>query len=130
MLNSMAASMARRGRGQSWILTTTGSSSGQRRDVVVTPVDVDGVRYLVAPYGARPWVGNLRATPKATLARGGASIRFTGVEVDGQEAGLALAKYYAENERYVGDYMDVAGDKTITDFVAASERYPVFRVET
>ena len=126
----IGTAMARRGRGANWVLSTVGASSGQRRDVLVTPVEVDDTRYLVAPYGERPWVRNLRANPKATLARGGASIRITAVEVDSEEAGRALAKYYTENKRYVGDYMDISGDKTITDFIAAADRYPVFRLET
>ena len=130
LANRAAATMARRGRGANWILTTIGSKTGERREVVVTPVEVETVRYLVAPFGPSAWVGNLRANPKATLARGGASIRVTAVEVEADEGGRALAKYYSENAKDVGEYMDVSGDKTITDFVAAADRYPVFRLET
>ena len=128
--NRFGALLARRGMGQNWILTTTGATSGERRDVVITPVEIEGRRYLVAPYGATAWVRNLRSHPRATLSHGGASIRIIATEVGDEEAGRALAKYYADNRKYVAEYMDVPGDKTITDFIAAADRYPVFRADT
>jgi deazaflavin-dependent oxidoreductase (nitroreductase family) len=126
--NRITTAMAKRGKGPAWVLTTIGRSSGERRDVPVTPVDCDGHRYLVAPYGEVAWVRNLRKTPHATLRRGGASVRVDAVPVEGQEAAAALSKYYAENEKYVKSYIDIPGDGTNTDFLLASDRYPVFRI--
>ena len=129
-INRMAAAMARRGKGSSWILSTTGRTSGERRDFVITPVTVDDTRYLVGPYGEVSWVKNVRANPKATLARGGATVRVTATEIDGDEAARALAKYYKENAKYVAPFMDIPGDKTITDFQSVQGNYPVFRCES
>jgi deazaflavin-dependent oxidoreductase (nitroreductase family) len=41
-------------------LTVVGRSSGRPRTVPVIPVEVDGVSYLVSPYGESDWVRNLR----------------------------------------------------------------------
>lgn len=132
-VNRLVTVMARRGMGASWIVSTTGRTSGARRDFVITPVTYDGVRYLVAPYGEVSWVKNVRADPHVTLSRGDVKLRATASEVSGEEAGHALGKYYAENLRYVAKYMDIPGDHgdhTITDFVAVVYRYPVFRIDS
>jgi deazaflavin-dependent oxidoreductase (nitroreductase family) len=129
-INRLMSSLARRGIGQSWVLSTTGRTSGERRDFVITPVTYDGDRYLVAPYGDVSWVKNVRANPRATLSRGGVSLRITAVEVDGDEAAHALAKYYAENSKYVAEFVEIPGDHTITDFHAVAEKYPVFKATT
>lgn len=127
--NAVGKRLAKRGMGRSWVLTTIGRSSGERREVVITPVEVDDERYLVACYGPVAWVHNVRANPKATLLHGGASTRIAAVEVHEMEAGKALAKYYAENKKYVDSFMDIPGDKTVYDFAAVAHRYPVFRIE-
>ena len=127
-VNRLMKQLVNRGKTGSWLLTTIGRKSGERRTVPVTPVEVGGERYIVAPYGAVAWVQNIRAEPKASISHGGASTLITAEEVTGGEAGRALAKYYRENEKYVGDYMDIPGDKTGTDFNSVTYLYPVFRV--
>lgn len=127
MANRFMTSLINRGKSDSWLLTTIGHSSGERRTVPVTPVEVGGQRYLVAPYGDRAWVKNIRANPKASLSRGGVSIRITAEEVKPDRTGQILSMYYTANEKYVGDFMQIPGDKTITDFTAVASQYPVFR---
>jgi deazaflavin-dependent oxidoreductase (nitroreductase family) len=129
MTNRFVALLAKRGKGRAWELTTTGRKSGQKRRVMVTPVIVDEIEYLVAPYGSVGWVLNLRASDRATLARGGAISRVKAVEVVGEEAGKALAKYYHENAKYVADFFDLSTNPTIVDFTRIAEKHPVFRVE-
>lgn len=41
-------------------LTVPGRSTGRPRAVPVIPVEVDGVSYLVSPFGESDWVRNLR----------------------------------------------------------------------
>ena len=41
--------------------------SKQPQKIPVTPIDVDGVKYLVAAYGETQWVKNVRANPNAAL---------------------------------------------------------------
>jgi deazaflavin-dependent oxidoreductase (nitroreductase family) len=130
LVNKLVTFLVNRGKTDSWILATTGRVSGNRHEVPVTPVEVDGVKYLCAPYGRVGWVRNIEAQPQATMKHGGASIRFTAEPVEGEEAGRAFAKYYADNKKYIDPYVAIAGDKTITDFTAATRRYPVFKVAT
>jgi len=129
LINRFAAIMAKADRGPAWRLTTKGRKSGERRHTMVTPVTIDETDYLVAPYGAVNWVLNLRASDRATLVRGRATSRVKAVEVHGEEAGRALARYYHENEKYVAEFFDLAQHPTIIDFTRVVERYPVFRVE-
>lgn len=119
--------MARRGIGRTEILTTTGRSSGEPRAVPVSPIEVDGVEYIVAPYGPVGWVLNVRADPMAMLRHGSTSRRVRLEEVEGQPAAAVVAAYHAR-ERYARAYMDVPENPVIEDFAARSDRFPVFRV--
>lgn len=127
VINRAASTLARLGRGPSWELTVTGRRSGEPQTVPVTPVELNGSRYLVAPYGAVGWVHNIRAAGEATLRRGGSTDRITVTEVDAEEAGPVLAAYHHALERVVGAYFDVPKDPTVEDFVAAAADHPVFR---
>lgn len=127
--NRFVAFQAKRGKGPAWKLTTTGRKSGERRSVMVSPITVDGTEYLVAPYGPVSWVLNLRAADRATLARGSTTSRVKAVEVHGEEAGMALTKYYHEYTKYVADYFDLAANPTIVDFTRVAHLHPVFRIE-
>ena len=50
--------MRLQGRGVA-TLTVVGRRTGVLRKVPVIPVEVDGSRYLVSPYGESEWVRNL-----------------------------------------------------------------------
>src|SRR5450756_694001 len=39
-------------------LTVSGRRTGRARTVPVIPIEVDGIRYLVSPYGESQWVRN------------------------------------------------------------------------
>jgi deazaflavin-dependent oxidoreductase (nitroreductase family) len=127
--NRYVSLRAKRGKGPAWELSTTGRKSGAKRRVMVTPVTVDETEYLVAPYGSVSWVLNLRSLDRATLSHGSAISRVKAVEVDGDEAGKALAKYYHENAKHVADYFELAENPTIVDFTRVIEHHPVFRIE-
>jgi deazaflavin-dependent oxidoreductase (nitroreductase family) len=127
-VNSVVGFMSKRGKGPASQLAVTGRTTGERRIVVVTPVRIEGTTYIVAPYGVVGWVRNIRANPNVTMSRGGATSRFTAAEVDKEEAGRVLALYYSDNARYVKDFMDIPGERTITDFTAVTDQYPVFKL--
>lgn len=128
-VNQSASMMARLGKGNSWELTVTGRRSGEPKTVPVTPLDLHGFRYLVAPYGAVAWVHNIRAAGEATLRRGGLTDRVTVTEVDASEAGPVLAVYFDGLQRIVGAYFDVPKEPTVDDFVAVADNHPVFRID-
>jgi hypothetical protein len=55
-INRLTSVLARLGVGRTQMMTTTGRKSGEARRVPVSPIVVDGVEYLVSPYGERAWV--------------------------------------------------------------------------
>jgi deazaflavin-dependent oxidoreductase (nitroreductase family) len=120
--------LARRGWGPATILTTVGRKTGTEHQVPVSPVELDGAEYLVAPYGAVGWVKNLRSQAQATLERGGEAVRITAHETTGEEAARVVAVYHAR-EGYARRYMDVPDDPDIADFLERIDHFPVFRVE-
>ena len=121
--------LARLGKGPAWELIVIGRRSGEPRTVPVTPIEVDGSRYLVAPYGAVPWVHNIRAADGATLSRGGSKQRITVVEAEPEEAGPVLFAYFSDLEKIVGGYFDVPEAPTVDDFVGVAADHPVFRIK-
>ena len=66
-------------------LTVTGRVSGNSRQVAVTSVDVDGVKYLLSTRGESQWVRNIRANPNVTLTVRGKSTVYVAAEVPTQE---------------------------------------------
>jgi deazaflavin-dependent oxidoreductase (nitroreductase family) len=66
---------------RSYLLTTQGRKTGRPRTNPVVPVDHDGRRWLVAPYGAVSWVHNARATGRVSLTRRGHTRDYTIREV-------------------------------------------------
>lgn len=125
--NRMMKWTSRLGVGRSEMLTTTGRRSGQAREVPVSPIEVDGEEYLVAPYGEVSWVKNARANPSVTLRSGGTSRKRILVDVTGQAA--HVVKAYWDREKFPRPYMDVPGDPDVSDFAEAPDLFPVFKVE-
>jgi deazaflavin-dependent oxidoreductase (nitroreductase family) len=87
-LNRLMAAAVRRGLGPAplRLLTVAGRRTGTPRTTPVNLIEADGVRYLVAPYGAVGWVRNLRVAGRATLERGGRREEVGAVEVGPEEA--------------------------------------------
>ena len=52
------------------VLTVPGRKSGTPRSTPVTPMTVDGKRYVVAGFPGADWVRNVRAAGEVTLTRG------------------------------------------------------------
>lgn len=57
-------------------LTVAGRRSGRPRRVPVIPIEVEGRRHLVAPYGESEWVRNVRACGEGTLDGPHGRVRF------------------------------------------------------
>ena len=101
-------------------LTVPGRRTGRARTVPVIPVEVEGIRYLVSPYGESQWVGNLRAAGKGTLARKGKveTVQAGEVAVPGRAAIIAA-------------YRKVCGRAVDPCFTKLPDPgdHPVFRVD-
>ena len=52
------------------VLTVPGRKTGKPRSTPVTPMDVDGKRYVVEGYPGADWANNVRAADEVTLAQG------------------------------------------------------------
>lgn len=126
-INKIVMWINRLGVGRSETLTTTGRKSGKPREVPVSPIDVGGQEYLVAPYGEVSWVHNARANPTVTLRSGGSVKRRRLVEVTDEAA--HVAKAYWDKEKFPRQYMDVPGEADVSDFASVAGRFPVFRVD-
>jgi deazaflavin-dependent oxidoreductase (nitroreductase family) len=128
-VNRIMSWMARRGLGRTEVLTAHGRKSGETRTTPVTPITIDGVEYLVAPYGAKGWVHNVRAGPAVELRRGSRVRRVRLTEVTGPGIAHVVAAYHAR-EGFARRFMDVPENPQERDFAAAADRFPVFRVES
>ena len=111
----------------SWLLTTVGRRTGRERSNPVTIVEHDGRRWLVAPYGAVPWVHNARAAGRVRLTRRRTTREYAVREASAAEAGPVLKRYVAVATA-TRDYFAAGRDAPAADFAAEAGRHPVFEL--
>jgi len=123
------AALGRRGiaPGGNAALTVVGRRSGERRTVPVTPIVVDGRRYLVAPYGPVGWVQNLRAADDAVLERGRRAERIRAEELSPQAAAPVLREY-VRRVPIVRPHVAADPDADVPAFAAIAADHPVFAI--
>ena len=111
----------------SYLLTTQGRKTSQPRTNPVIPVEHDGRRWLVAPYGLVSWVRNARATGRVSLTRRRDTRDYTIREVSPEEAGPVLQRYLrlAPSAR---PYFQASKGSPVKDFVTEADRHPVFEL--
>lgn len=127
--NKVLTRLVRRGRGPEFIslLTVPGRSTGEPYTTPVVPVEHDGERWLVAPFGEVGWVRNARAAGHVELARGDDVHTYEIDEVDPDEAVPVLRDYLSmPSARFVQDYFDVTADSPDEAIAAEAPRHPVF----
>jgi F420H(2)-dependent quinone reductase len=61
-------------------LTVTKRASKQPQKIPVTPVEVDGVKYLVSTRGESQWVKNVRVDPNVTLTTKSGTTKYVANE--------------------------------------------------
>ena len=125
--NALAGALARVGIGPFHLLTTRGRKTGRPRTTPVTLVEQDGRTWLVAPYGAVPWVLNARAAGTVHLRRGRERRDYAIREVRPDEAAPILKRYTAI-ARAARPYFQAGTDSPVEDFVAEADRHPVFEL--
>ncbi|WP_006247248.1 nitroreductase family deazaflavin-dependent oxidoreductase [Mycolicibacterium tusciae] len=114
------------------VLTVVGRKSGKPRSTPVTPMTVDGKRYIVAGLPGADWSANARAAGEATLHRGRRAERVHMVEMSAEEARPLLRVFPIEVPTGVG-FMKNAGLVTGAnpdEFEALAGRCPVFRMDS
>ena len=93
----------------------------------MVPVDYDGKRLLVAPYGAVTWVHNARAAGHVSLQYGRTTREYATREVSADEAGPVLKRYVAIATKTRAQFK-ATQDSPEEDFVAEADHHPVFEL--
>jgi deazaflavin-dependent oxidoreductase (nitroreductase family) len=113
------------------VLTAPGRKSGKPRSTPITPMFVDGRRYVVNGYPGADWVSNVRAAEAATLTEGRRSERVRMVELAPEEARPILRAFPAAVPTGV-QLMKRAGvltEGTPEECAGLAGRLPVFRID-
>jgi deazaflavin-dependent oxidoreductase (nitroreductase family) len=114
------------------ILVVPGRKSGKPRSTPITPMVVEGKRYVLGGLPGSDWAANLRAAGAAELKRGKNTERVSVVELPPDEARPLLRLFPVEVPTGVG-FMKKAGLVTGPDpdeYEALAGRCPVFRFDT
>jgi deazaflavin-dependent oxidoreductase (nitroreductase family) len=109
------------------LLTVPGRKTGKEHSTPVTLVVEDGEEWLVAPYGVRDWVKNLRAAGHATLSRGRDRRVVGAAELSPEEAAPVIRRY-VERVPITREFWDVTPDSPDEALVLEARRHPVFRL--
>jgi deazaflavin-dependent oxidoreductase (nitroreductase family) len=113
------------------VLTVPGRKTGTPRSTPVTPMTVNGKRYIVGGVPGSDWAANARAAGEATLHQGRRAERVRMVEMSVEEARPLLRVFPVEVPTGVG-FIKNAGLVTGPDpdqFEALAGRCPVFRLD-
>jgi deazaflavin-dependent oxidoreductase (nitroreductase family) len=111
------------------LLSVPGRKSGELRTTPVSPLTVDGKRYVVAGLEGADWVKNARAAGWGILARGRTEERVALVELPPEERGAILRRFPREvphGVRFFERLYGVSGDPD--EFAALAPKCPVFEV--
>jgi deazaflavin-dependent oxidoreductase (nitroreductase family) len=130
-MTMMRLGLARFGGEGPVVLTVPGRTSGQPRSTPVTPMHVEGKRYVVAGFPNADWVKNARAADVATLTSGKNSETVRMVELSADEARPLLRQFPELVPTGVG-FMKRSGlvvDGTPDEFEALAGRCAVFRFD-
>jgi deazaflavin-dependent oxidoreductase (nitroreductase family) len=128
-LNAVVRPLARAGLTgpRTHLLTVRGRTTGRAWSTPVSIVEVDGERWLVAPYGNRSWVKNARVAGSVELRRGRRREELAVEELTPEDAVPVLRRYY-EIGRVTRPFFDVRLDSPHEDWLAEAPRHPVFRL--
>lgn len=113
------------------VLTVPGRKSGKLRSTPVTPMIVDGRRYVVGGLPGADWTANVRAAGEATVRQGRRTDRVRMVEMPVEEARPLLREFPVLVPTGVS-FMKNAGLVTgphPDEFEALAGRCPVFRLD-
>jgi deazaflavin-dependent oxidoreductase (nitroreductase family) len=113
------------------VLTVPGRKSGKLRSTPVTPMIVDGRRYVVGGLPGADWTANVRAVGEATVRQGRRTDRVRMVEMPVEEARPLLREFPVLVPTGVS-FMKNAGLVTgphPDEFEALAGRCPVFRLD-
>ncbi len=110
------------------VLTVPGRKTGKPRSTPVTPMTVDGKRYVVGGLPGADWAANARAAGEATLQVGRRTERVRMVEMSTEEARPLLRVFPVEVPTGVGFIKNVGlvTGPNPDEFEALAGRLPCF----
>lgn len=116
------------------VLSVPGRKSGQLRSTPVSPLTVEGQRYIVGGIAEADWVKNARAAGWGLLAHGRTSERVGLVELPVEQRAAILRAFPREVPHGVQFFRQLYGlpkdCATLPEaFAALAPQCPVFRVE-
>ena len=130
-INRVIVALQRRGLviGTMRLLSVPGRKSGQLRTTPVSPLTVDGKRYVVAGVEGADWVKNARAAGWGVLARGREEERVALVELPVEKRDAVLRQFPREVPHGVQFFKRLYGVSGDPDaFAALAPWCPVFEV--
>jgi deazaflavin-dependent oxidoreductase (nitroreductase family) len=134
-INKIYMALMRRGvyfgAEQPVVLTAPGRKTGKPRSTPITPMEVDGQRYIVAVFPGADWVANVRAARQVTLTDKGYTERVELVELPVTEARPVLRLFPVQVPAGIG-FLKHAGlviDGTPQELEGLAGVLPVFRVD-
>lgn len=113
------------------ILTVAGRKTGKPRSTPVTPMTVDGHRYIVGGLPGADWVANLRAAGTATVHQGRRAQQVRMTEVPAEQARPLLRQFpvlVPTGVSFIKNAGLVTGPNP-DEFEALAGRLPVFRFD-
>ena len=130
--NPVIVALQRRGVviGTMRLLAVPGRKSGQLRTTPVSPLMVEGERYIIAGLEEADWVKNARVAGWGILARGREQERVNLMELPLQDRAPVLREFpnrVPHGVRFFRQLYGISG--TPQEFEALASRCPVFRVE-
>ncbi len=115
--------------GTMYLISVPGRKSGKLRTTPVSPLTVNGQRYIVAGLDGANWVKNVRAAGWGILARGRKQERVTFVELPSEERTLILREFPRLVPHGVQFFQKLYGVSNDPEaFAALAPQCPVFRV--
>ena len=112
------------------VLEVKGRKSGEWRSTPVNLLEVDGVRYLVAPRGNTQWVRNMRVAGGGRLRLGRRTEDFKATEVPLEPRVPILRAYLKKWKWEVGAFFAGVGpDAADAELLAIAADHPVFKID-
>lgn len=117
--------------GPTQILTLRGRTSGQLRSTPVTPLTVDGKRYVIGGFAKGDWVANARANGAATLRHGRRTENVQLVELPESERGPIMRAFPTQIPRGTSFFVNAGAvtGPTPEAFEKGAANVAVFRIE-
>jgi deazaflavin-dependent oxidoreductase (nitroreductase family) len=111
------------------VLVVRGRKSGQVRTTPVNPLEIGGIRYLVAPRGETEWVRNLRAARGGELLLGSHREPIGVEELPDDLKPRILREYLRRWKMETGKFFDgVTAESPESELRRIAPRHPVFRI--